>query len=610
MKTGRRKISYTIILSFILVLSIFLSAVISSLNVSNNTASAQSAMAPPAPLVMGVINSGKPPSNDILKLAPGYKIEPVLWNLTLPSTVTFDDNGSMYVAESGYSYGEFKPIPRILKLDDKGRLSVLVDRGLNGPITDLEFNKHDGLLYASHRGVISAIDGRGHVKDLIVALPSMGDHHNNQIAFGSDGRLYFGQGTVTNTGVAGEDSYAYGWLKTSPELHDIPAKNIRLSGQNFESANPLTPQNFSDFAMTGAFVPFGTSTTKGEVIKGETKCSGCIISSKLDGTDLKVIAWGLRNPYGLAFANDGKTLLFDNNGADERGSRRVGNDSDKVYAIDISNPANVGKWYGWPDYFGYGQPVTDPRFRSESQPRNVPLQFLMQDHPSVQKPLSLLGEGVAATQTDFSNSNNFGYKGMAFIGEFGTAGPLIHSFAQITTPLPGFTPTITGQKVVVIDPRTGNYTDFVSLKRIDKRFHPTGVKFDLKGDAMYIADFGKVEIRTSNPASGSGTDKLAFGAGLYPFASIHATVWSYANTGVIWKVTKIGGNATTITASSTSSSTPALKTNATSSSLQKVTQPATIVNKKSNQTNANKSTTTRSNNNTTAPSPIGIPGIP
>ena len=226
---------------------------------------------------------------------------------------------------------------------------------------------------------------------------------------------------------------------------------------------------------------------------------------------MKVVAWGLRNPYGLAFSNDGKTLLFDNNGADERGSRRVGNDSDKAYTIDISKPANIGKWYGWPDYFGNGEPVTDPKFKSESQPRTVPLQFLMQDHPSVQKPLSLLGEGVGATQTDFSNSNNFGYKGMAFIGEFGTATPLIHTFAQITTPLPGFTPTITGQKVVVIDPRSGNHTDFVSLKRIDKRFHPTGIKFDLKGDAMYIADFGKVEVRTSNPAGGSGTDKLAFG---------------------------------------------------------------------------------------------------
>ena len=162
----------------------------------------------------------------------------------------------------------------------------------------------------------------------------------------------------------------------------------------------------------------------------------------------------------------------------------------------------------------------------------------------------------------------------------------------------------------MIDPRSGNHTDFVSLKRIDKRFHPTGIKFDLKGDAMYIADFGKVEVRTSNPAGGSGTDKLAFGAGLYPFASIHATVWSYANTGVIWKVTKIGGNAAESTSSSTTTTTPALKTNVTSSSLQKVTPSATIANKTSNQANANRSTITGSNNNTTIPSPIGIPGIP
>jgi hypothetical protein len=459
--------------------------------------------------------------------------------------------------------------------------------------------------------VISAIDGGGHIKDLIVGLPSMGDHQNDQIAFGPDGRLYFGQGTVTNTGVAGEDSYAYGWLKTSPELHDIPGKDIRLSGQNFESANPLTPQNFSDYATTGAFVPFGTATHKGEVIKGQTKCSGCIISSKLDGTDLKVVAWGLRNPYGVAFGHDGKTLLFDNNGADERGSRRVGNDSDKVYTIDISKPNDIAKWYGWPDYFGNGQPVTDPRFRSESQPNNVPLQFLMQDHPPVQKPLSLLGEGVAVTQAAFSNSSIFGFKGMAFIGEFGTAGPLIHTFAQITTPLPGFTPTIRGQKVVMLDPKTGNYTDFVSLNRIDSRFHPTGVKFDLKGDAMYIADFGKVEVRTDAIGSASGTDRLAFGTGLYPFATIHAMLWPYANTGVIWKVTKISGGenvAASTTLPSSSSSTPTEINNTMSPSSTSLTSHTPSV--KGNETKAIPHSTPSAKMAQAAPSPTGIPGVP
>jgi hypothetical protein len=119
---------------------------------------------------------------------------------------------------------------------------------------------------------------------------------------------------------------------------------------------------------------------------------------------------------------------------------------------------------------------------------------------------------------------------MAFIGEFGTAAPLIHPFADSTQKLPGFPTTITGQKVVMVNPNTGNATDFISLKHRDPSFRPVGIKFNLQGDAMYVVSFGKTEIRTGIPGSG---------AGLYPFGSIHGTVWAYPNTGVVWKVTKI-----------------------------------------------------------------------
>src|SRR5690348_6185889 len=44
---------------------------------------------PPEPLVpQGLINFDKKPSTNVFNLPAGYKIEPVLWNLTLPSTVT------------------------------------------------------------------------------------------------------------------------------------------------------------------------------------------------------------------------------------------------------------------------------------------------------------------------------------------------------------------------------------------------------------------------------------------------------------------------------------------------------------------------------------------
>ena len=50
------------------------------------------------------------------------------------------------------------------------------------------------------------------------------------------------------------------------------------------------------------------------------------------------------------------------NGADERGSRPIANDTEKIYIIDISNSSQLGKFCGWPDFFGNAEPVTDPKF--------------------------------------------------------------------------------------------------------------------------------------------------------------------------------------------------------------------------------------------------------
>src|SRR5918911_1323211 len=48
----------------------------------------------PPELSATAINSGKPPSVDNFNIIDGYKIEPVLWNLTFPSSVAFDDKGN------------------------------------------------------------------------------------------------------------------------------------------------------------------------------------------------------------------------------------------------------------------------------------------------------------------------------------------------------------------------------------------------------------------------------------------------------------------------------------------------------------------------------------
>ena len=494
---------------------------------------------PPLPSQIELVatNSGSsPPPINHFNLPPGYRIEPVIWNLTLPSSVTFDDKDNMYVAEAGFVYGGLVPTPRILKVDNQSKsISVLVDRNLNGPITDIEF--YGGKLYVSHRGIISTVEPKsGLVKDIILGLPSIGDHHNNQIAIGGpNNRIYFGQGEATNSGIVGEDNFKLGWSKVDPTVHDIPAKNITLTGQNFVTKNPLTAEP-NDNATTGAFVPFGTPTHPGQVILGDIKCNGCILSANLDGTNLKMVGWGFRSAYGIAFSPaDNKTkLLVTANGADERGSRPIANDTEKIYGIDTSNSSQLGRFYGWPDFFGNAQPVTDPVFQS---PRGggKPLEFLMQNHPPVEKPSVELSIGAALAQVDFSrsssknnNNNNtdkFGFGDMAFIAEFGIMSPISH--------LPGSIKNqeergIVGQKVVMLDPQTKNYSDFISLKTPDTSFRPVGIAFNTNEDALYIASIGKVEVRTTLPNNSS-------------IQLPEPVPWYYPNTGVIWKVIKTSG---------------------------------------------------------------------
>ncbi len=467
------------------------------------------------------INRGNEPDVGNFQLPDGYTIHPLLWNLSLPTSVTFDNEGNMYLAEAGFAYGGLKPMPKIIKIANDGTMSILTDRGLNGPVNDIEY--HNGKLYVSHRGIISTVDVNTHLKeDIIVGLPSTGDHHNNEIEFGPDGRLYWGQGTATNSGVVGIDNYHFGWLQTASDFHDKPGMNITLTGNATSTTrNPLSPEP-NDTETTGAFVPFGNSTVQGQMVSGETKCNGCIISANADGTDLTVEAWGLRNPYGLAFSQNG-TLLVTMNGADERGSRPIANDTDKIYTIDVTQEP---KFYGWPDFYGNGEPVTEEKFQSVRG--NQTLQFIMQNHPEVVKPLSEVQVAAALTQVDFSNSSQFGHQGMAFAAEFGSMIPATHAPQEVTEPTGQI-----GHKVIMVDPETGNYSEFLSLRHHAHSLRPVGVEFNEQEGSLYLVSIGKMEVRTTLP---NGT----------PLPN--PVPWPHDNTRIVWKIVKSGDNATATTA--------------------------------------------------------------
>lgn len=277
----------------------------------------------------------------------GYKVEVFMKDLIWPSSIEFDEAGNVYVAEAGYVYGDPFAPAQVLRVTPGGEISRYAD-GFNGPVTDILW--YEGRLYVSHKGKISAVEQNGEVKDLVTGLPSNGDHFNNQMTVGPDGKIYFGQGTSTNAGVVGLDNaYPYVWLLLHPDVSDVPAKDIQLSKESFLTPQPnnvLSRQgrltgfwkdvtyavtsvfnrnkNKSMLVRTRAFQPFGE---KDRSVKGQVKASGTVLRMNTDGSGLEVYAWGLRNPYGVLWGPDEQLYVTDN-AYDERGSRPVANAKD------------------------------------------------------------------------------------------------------------------------------------------------------------------------------------------------------------------------------------------------------------------------------------------
>jgi hypothetical protein len=89
-----------------------------------------------------------------------------------------------------------------------------------------------------------------------------------------------------------------------------------------------------------------------EIVRKVYSCTNTYFNlsncANLYGTDITLVGWGFRSAYGIAFLpNDPTKLLVTVNGADERGSRPIANDTEKIYSIDIalSNSSQLGKFY-------------------------------------------------------------------------------------------------------------------------------------------------------------------------------------------------------------------------------------------------------------------------
>jgi glucose/arabinose dehydrogenase len=437
-------------------------------------------------------------------LPAGYRAEVVATGLNMPSGVTFDAQNRPVVVEAGYSYGEAFATPRLLRIDPDGRTTVIATGDKQfAPWNGVVF--HDRAFYVAEGGVlgggrISRIDEVGKVTPLIANLPSRGDHHTNGPAIGPDGNVYFAVGVATNSGVVGIDNYRFGWLKRASDFHDIPARDIRLTGQNFNTDNPLTPDK-NDKATTGAYVPFSMATRPGQVIEGALPCTGGIMRIGTKSGELSLVGWGLRNPFGLAFAPDGRLLVSENQ-YDDRGSRPVWGSGDLLWAID---PRQEPLWYGWPDFHGDHPLTWDDHYQPPGKPAP---KFLLAEHPNKPpKPLTRLGVHGAACGLDVSRSESFGHAGEAFVALFGDMAP---SAGKVMEPV-GFQVARVDLVTGVIEPfavNRGKKNGPASKLKTGGLERPVACRFDPSGDALYVVDFGILTMDKQGPKPRENTGVL------------------------------------------------------------------------------------------------------
>jgi glucose/arabinose dehydrogenase len=480
----------------------------------------------------------RPIDRAVVEYPSGFVFHRYIENLSGATAIAFDDQGSILIAEGGLGnrspaiFG-FRPDGTRFDVYHDAQLPFGIGspkKKLYGPIGGMLY--HDGKLYVSHRdrnhmGVITAIGLRDGSRTTIVAgMPAQGDYGLTDLALKPDGRLYFGIGTATNSGIVGLDNWSVGWVRQYPNVHDLPWTKLALRIVRLDARNPIAGLfGPGEKAVTGAFQRFDLANESVVYPPQNGKFNGAIYSVGLDGGDLRAEAYGIRLPRGLAF-NDLGSLFFTNNGMELRGTRPVKDDKD-VLCRFLPNT-----WYGWPDYSADFNLITGERYQPGVEMianTGVKSLALLIDHDAsgpngvgLRPPLrsSLLAgdfpsQSGAAKLVMAPRSGPFErFQGSAIVALSGDRAPFATGGKKTIGPI--------GYKVVRVSVDNQRVEDFIrntggapahllprqkGPARRDALERPADAKFGPDG-ALYVLDMGRMEIKNGKEHVIAGTGQV------------------------------------------------------------------------------------------------------
>lgn len=239
-----------------------------------------------------------------------------------------DDNGNTYIA--------YENNIKILKEDGREE-SILNDEQLN----------IENMIYSNNKLYFISYDKlyEFNIKDkklniILSGIPSQGKYLDRNIII-KNNKILVAIGAATNSGIAYDDNTC----DVKRIAYDKSPINVTLNGINYGEGK------------TGAFMPYGNSSSQGQKIKPSSIGNASVIELDTKSKQYDLYACGIRNVTGWDFDSKGN-LIGIVGGMENTGSRPVNRDFDYLYKID------KGKWYGWPDFSG-GDPITSPRFKGE-----------------------------------------------------------------------------------------------------------------------------------------------------------------------------------------------------------------------------------------------------